>query len=81
MPKKQKTPVCDKVAGDSRYCPECKADWQGDPIPENIRQHYGETTHWSRLIGIEDPLIYDGISWWQCPDCEARWDRWTGEKT
>lgn len=34
--------------------------------------------YFSRLIGIED-ATYDGVSWWQCPDCSARWNRWTSE--
>jgi uncharacterized Zn ribbon protein len=33
--------------------------------------------HFSRCIGIEDPFVYDGISWWRCPDCETTWNRWT----
>lgn len=31
----------------------------------------------SGLVGIEDPRIYDGISWWRCAHCGATWDRWT----
>ncbi len=34
----------------------------------------------SRLVGIEIPGKYDGVSEWMCPDCETRWDRWTGEQ-
>lgn len=29
----------------------------------------------SNIIGIEDPRIYDGVSWWACPQCNTRWDR------
>ena len=38
---------------------------------------------YSRLIGIELPYghpdYYDGVSQWLCPDCGAKWNRWTGE--
>lgn len=32
--------------------------------------------YFSHLIGIETPG-YDGVSWWMCPACSTRWDRWT----
>ena len=38
--------------------------------------------YYSNLVGIElpynDPNHYDGVSYWQCPACCARWDRFTG---
>lgn len=61
-----------------RYCPECHVDLRGESIPEKyIKAGYyqlGET-HFSRLIGIEDPMIYDGICCWMCPDCGYVWLR------
>lgn len=60
-------------------CPFCKADLRGEPIPEEHREHYGNETHFSRLIGIEILGGYDGVSYWRCPDCNAEWDRWTGK--
>ena len=30
-------------------------------------------------IGIEILGKYDGISEWQCPECDFAWDRWTGK--
>lgn len=63
-------------------CIECGADWRGEPIPEESRRkgYYGDPapTHYSRLIGIEVPGLYDGVSFWRCPDCGATWDRWSG---
>jgi hypothetical protein len=59
-------------------CPECKSDLTGDPIPQEFldKGYYGDdTTHYSRVIGIEDPDVYDGISWWECPDCKHIWKR------
>lgn len=39
----------------------------------------------SKLIGIELPWDHpdhiEGISFWQCPECEVIWNRLTGEKT
>lgn len=45
--------------------------------------HYGWTPetprHFTRLVGVELPLThpqhYDGVSFWQCPDCQATWNR------
>ncbi len=69
------------IFDDIRWCPECGADWQGELIPEKYRYNYSKySTHFSRLIGIEIQGEYDGVSYWECPDCHMRWDRWTGEK-
>lgn len=74
---------------DKGPCPECGADWRDKPIPEEYRLSgcYGPPdtapTHYSRLIGVEyaydHPHHYDGVSEWMCPDCGARWSRWTEE--
>lgn len=32
------------------------------------------------MIGVEDPMIYDGISWWFCPKCQTAYNRWTGRE-
>jgi hypothetical protein len=71
-------------------CPECGADWRGKPISTEslLAGHYGEWNegdeprYYSRLIGCElaydHPQHYDGVSYWQCPDCKATWNRFTG---
>lgn len=65
-------------------CPKCGASWKGEPIPEASRANYGNKTHFRRLIGIEFPYDhpehYDGISVWACPDCDGKWDRFTGKE-
>jgi len=60
-------------------CPVCNSDWDGGNIPKNIREHYSEPYKWSRLIGIEIRELYDGVSFWECPDCKTKWNRWTLE--
>jgi predicted Zn-ribbon and HTH transcriptional regulator len=60
-------------------CPECNASWIGTPIPEKSRDFFGGKSHFSRLCGIETDE-YDGVSRWQCPDCSAEWNRWTGKR-
>ena len=66
---------------DRRWCPECMADWKGKLIPKKFRHLYSKgSIHYSRLIGIEIQGGYDGVAYWECPDCQARWDRFTGEK-
>ena len=61
-----------------RYCPHCNTDLNGEKIPEESRGFFGDKTHFSRLMGIEDGS-YDGVSYWRCPDCGVVWDRFTGE--
>jgi len=75
-------------------CPACKADLEGDLIFDTFMEKHGDegkalkicemygatktTGRWKRQIGIETP-DYDGVSYWKCPDCNAVWDRFTGE--
>lgn len=54
-------------------CLKCKASFDGGPIPENIREHYSPPYRWSRLIGIQISSLYDGVSYWRCPDCKYTW--------
>jgi ssDNA-binding Zn-finger/Zn-ribbon topoisomerase 1 len=57
-------------------CPKCKASWRGPPIPKKYRGSYGKgATHYSRLIGVEIRGGYDGVSYWECPDCHETFDR------
>jgi hypothetical protein len=35
-----------------------------------------EDRFFSRKIGVEIPGAYDGILYWNCPDCAANWHRW-----
>ena len=60
-------------------CPSCRVSWCGGDIPKKSREHYAPPYKWSRVIGVEDPMKYDGISYYKCPDCKAMFDRWTGE--
>jgi rubredoxin len=59
-------------------CPVCSASWDGGDIPEHIREHYSPPYKWSRLIGIET-TSYDGVSYWECPDCHSIWNRFSNE--
>lgn len=56
-------------------CPECGVTLQGEEIPEDIRPNYSGT-HWNRVLGVKVQGAYDGVLFWQCPDCGARWHRW-----
>jgi hypothetical protein len=55
------------------FCPKCKADLRGDPIPEKDQYLFG-TTHFSRKIGYYD-TEQDRTTMWLCPDCEHQWTR------
>ncbi len=37
---------------------------------------YGKVTHFGRKIGIEVRGVYDGVLYYQCPDCAGKWHRW-----
>lgn len=55
-------------------CPACNADLTGAPIPEEYREHYGDSTHYSRAIGIYS-IERDVTIAWKCPDCGHEWER------
>lgn len=60
----------------TRLCPECNADWRGNPIPEKSKHLYGENDgYFSRLIGVEIYGGYDGVDHWKCPDCQSTFKR------
>ena len=44
------------------------------------KKGYSKPYHFSKLLGVEVPEKYDGISYWQCPFCKSAWDRFTGKK-
>lgn len=60
-------------------CPVCHNSWVGDEIPKEYRHLYGNSKNFSRLIGIEDWKKYDGVSYWECPDCKTIWNRFTNK--
>lgn len=45
---------------------------------------YSRPYTWGREIGIElaydHPNHYDGVSYWQCPDCKTTFNRFTGKE-
>lgn len=66
------------MSDDPRYCPSCKADLQGAPIPQDSidKGYYAPgSTHFGRTIGVEISDIYDGVCFWECPDCGHQWER------
>ena len=62
------------MSEDTSHCPKCGADWDAGPIPENVREHYGTLTRYSRLIGVEIQG-QDRLDHWECPDCHAEFPR------
>lgn len=43
------------------YCPGC------GNTPENRPE---------KIMGVEDPRIYDGVLFWICEDCDTAFARW-----
>lgn len=54
-------------------CPE-GCDLTGEAIPANVREHYGDVTHYSRAVGEYD-MMRDVTVAWHCPDCGVSWSR------
>jgi len=56
----------------------CK-DKTDDELRVLIEESYSPPYKFSRLVGIElpydHPQHYDGVSYWMCPDCGHRWNR------
>ena len=52
-------------------CPFCLSPLR-EPQLIDGEQYY-------RVIGIEDPSIYDGIISWRCPDCDGEWPSEVGK--
>jgi hypothetical protein len=60
----------------SESCPHCGVSLVGTPVPVSHQEAYGGVTHFSRKIGVEILGGYDGVLFYQCPDCDGRWHRW-----
>lgn len=71
---------------DKDTCPQ-GCNLQGVEIPREYLEkgYYGSwepedgPRHYSRMIGVEIPGVYDGVLYWACPDCGARWHRFKDE--
>lgn len=60
-------------------CPHCHSSLMGEPIPQRLIDagYYPRgDTNYSRTIGVEIRGVYDGVLYWQCPDCGGKWHRW-----
>lgn len=49
-------------------CEICGADYDGGPIPENIRHLYSPPYRWSRVIAVYDDRLDCTVAY-RCPDC------------
>jgi hypothetical protein len=60
-------------------------DKSDEELETSMKKCYSPPYRWGRIIGVElpynHPKHYDGISYWQCPDCKTMWDRFTSEET
>lgn len=64
------------------HCPKCGTAFRAGRIPEEslAKGYYGpwdgkEERYFSRIIGLEYPGLYNGVTDWKCPDCEHVWPR------
>ena len=65
----------DYLDQDAKVCPVCGQSFVGKEIPEEHRHYYGNKTHYSKIIGIEIPHLYDGCIMWKCGDCKSYFRR------
>lgn len=53
-----------------------------EEIEQYMKESYSPPYRWGREIGIElewnHPNHYDGVSYWQCPDCQTTFNRFSG---
>jgi hypothetical protein len=57
-------------------CPFCSADLRGDQVvPPEHREAFGGISRYGRQVGVERSRDYDGVLYWQCPECAGRWHR------
>jgi rubredoxin len=54
-------------------------------LKELVEKYYAPPYKFSRLVGVEyahnHPQHYDGVSEWQCPDCQYSWYRFQPRPT
>jgi hypothetical protein len=59
----------DYLGQDAKSCPICGESFVGKEIPKEYLHYYWNKTHYSKIIGIEIPHLYDGCIMWKCGDC------------
>ena len=89
---KEDCPICHyQLKSDKNIYEELRAhplykDWSDGRVKE-AAYHHGHSEdnpqYFSKLVGIElpynHPKHYDGVSYWQCPNCKNTWNRFTGK--
>jgi predicted RNA-binding Zn-ribbon protein involved in translation (DUF1610 family) len=56
-------------------CPHCGTNLIGQAISKESQVYYGNATHYRREIGVEIRGVYDGVLFWECPECGHAWHR------
>lgn len=58
--------------------------WTDQQVEDSMKEYYSPPYRWGREIGIQllfdHPDHYDGVSYWQCPDCKTTFNRFTGKE-
>jgi hypothetical protein len=71
-------PVLSHKGHNGTIYPKDAVDFYGEPITEGGVHVYrdGRPRFGSRTIGVQVRGLYDGVLYWQCPDCGGRWHLW-----
>ena len=56
-------------------CPHCGLSLFGEPITSHSPWQPGDAPRYRREIGNEVRGVYDGVLFWECPDCGGTWQR------
>jgi|GEM_PF-6382920 len=84
--KRKLVEVMSRIRTQPDNCPHCGVSLRGEPLPaETIAaqtlqsmDEYGLATHVRREIGRSGlHPVYDGVLFWECPDCGGKWHRFT----
>ena len=59
-------------ADQPEHCPHCNSSLLSSPIPAKDREFFAGN-YFKREIGVEIPTKYDGVWFFQCPDCLGQW--------
>lgn len=81
---------CPHCEADLRAAPELSTvdrkgkvtrGWDADGAPittagVHVHDENGKPSYYSNVISVEDPDVYDGHLYWQCPYCDGSWHNW-----
>jgi len=53
-------------------CPHCNVSLLAEPVPIDSLHLYGGI-HFKREVGVQVRGFFDGVAYFECPDCKGKW--------